>query len=301
MPTVEMPVSQASSGGGKQGFGTGLPTPVLLIAVGGGIGLVVFLMKRSGTPSSGQSGDKGTLLPNTAIMLGSLQQGILQLQGDVTMGNADLSSQLTGVGENLSSQIDMQSAQWQQAFADLNTYLGGNFTSIQSSEASIATAIAGLGTQNAGLADSLTSILSQLYNANSGITALGGQITGVNLGLTAGLNSLGQQITGVSGQIQTSQGQLIGISSGIQAIQNWQNGQQLGSSIPVLASGTWFRDLSSGTIGRVTSLGGVQMFATQAQANAAGYNAAAWNSIVNLPTAQFNQFVQSRSGAPVGQ
>jgi hypothetical protein len=223
MPTVEMPVSQASSGGGKQGFGTGLPTPVLLIAVGGGLGLVVFLMKRSGTPSSGQSGDKGTLLPNTAIMLGSLQQGILQLQGDVTMGNADLSSQLTGVGENLGSQIDTQSAAIQNAFADLNTYLGSNFNSIASSQDSLATAIAALNTQNVGLADSLTHIMADLYTANTGIAATQTQMATMNAGITAGLTSLGQQLTTQGGQIQQNQSDLANILGGINAIQAGQS------------------------------------------------------------------------------
>src|SRR4029077_15588117 len=141
MPSVDInSPSQSSMGGGKQGFGTGLPTPVLLALVGGGIGLVVFLTRKSGS-NAGTGADKGTLLPNTAIMLGSLQQGVLDLQGQVSMGNADLSSQLTGVAENLGTQIDGQSAMIQQSFADLNTYLSSNFTSLQSSETSLSTAI----------------------------------------------------------------------------------------------------------------------------------------------------------------
>jgi hypothetical protein len=219
MPTVDMPgVGQSTNGGGKQGFGTGLPTPVLLIAVGGGLGLVVFLMRRSGTPSSDQSGDKGTLLPNTAIMLGSLQQGILNLQGQVSMGNADLSSQLTGVGENLSSQIDIQSGQIQNSFADLNTYLGSNFTALASSEESLATAIAGLGTQNAGLAESLTSILQQLYGISSGVSNAQNE-----LGL------IGGQVSTISGGIGT-------ISGGINTILGNQNSQS--SQLDLLTRGT---------------------------------------------------------------
>src|SRR5215471_17802593 len=161
MPTIDMPTQSDVGGGSKQGFGTGLPTPVLLAAVGGGIGLVVFMMRRSGTPSSSQGGStSNTLLPNTAIMLGSLQQGILQLQGDVTQGNADLSSQLTGVGENLGSQIDAQSAATQQAFADLNGYLETSFGTLRGNEDALSSAIAGLGTQNASLAESLGQVLS---------------------------------------------------------------------------------------------------------------------------------------------
>jgi hypothetical protein len=184
MPAVDIQSpSQSSIGGGKPGFGTGLPTPVLLALVGGGIGLVVFLSKRTGS-NTGTGADKGTLLPNTAIMLGSLQQSLLQLQGDVTMGNADLSSQLTGVGENLGTQIDGQSAMIQQSFADLNTYLSSNFTSLQSSETSLSTAIAGLGTQNAALADGMTNVLNQLHAIEQGqgvtTTQLVSLLNGIN-------------------------------------------------------------------------------------------------------------------------
>ena len=208
MPSVDInSPSQSSMGGGKSGFGTGLPTPVLLALVGGGIGLIVFLTRKSGS-NSGTGADKGTLLPNTAIMLGSLQQGVLDLQGQVSMGNADLSSQLTGVGENLGTQIDGQSAMIQQSFADLNTYLSSNFTSLQSSETSLSTAIAGLGTQNAALADSMGSVLQQL-----------------------------QAIEG--GQAITS-GQLVNLLNGINTIQTNQNYQQavdLGTQADVAAIG----------------------------------------------------------------
>jgi len=227
MPTIDMPTQSDVGGGSKQGFGTGLPTPVLLAAVGGGIGLVVFMMRRSGTPSSSQGGStSNTLLPNTAIMLGSLQQGILQLQGDVTQGNADLSSQLTGVGENLGSQIDAQSAQTQQAFADLNTYLSSNLQNIQGSESAISQAIAGLGTQNASMADSLTAALGQLQTIGTGITTTQNQIQANQGQLTAGLGSLGQQLTGLSGQVASNSGNLVAISGGISALLNGQNAMQ---------------------------------------------------------------------------
>jgi|SRR5215471_2637597 len=223
MPSVDInSPNQASSGGSKEGFGTGIPTPILLALVGGGIGLVVFLSRKSGS-NTGTGADKNTLLPNTAIMLGSLQQGILNLQGQVSMGDADLSSQLTGVGETLGTQIDVQGGQIQQSFADLNTYLAGNFQAIQGSEMALSTAIAGLGTQNASLADSLTQVLHGLQNIDTGMQNTQNYVVGMNQGITAGLGSLGQQLTGVSGQIQVNQADLINVMAGIQALQNGQN------------------------------------------------------------------------------
>src|SRR5215831_491233 len=199
MPTIDMPTQSGVAS--KPGFGTGIPTPVLLAVVGGGIGLVVFLSRKSGTPGDSS---QGTLLPNTAIMLGSLQQSVLETMGKVTTGNADLSSQLTGVGENLGSQIDTQSAGIQQSFADLNTYLGGNFQTLASSEASLSSAIAGLGTQNAGLADSLTNVLKQLYGVSTGISNVSG---GINQ-LQGQVSGVAGQVSGVAGQVNTVSGQI---------------------------------------------------------------------------------------------
>jgi len=211
MPAVDIEVPK-QPGESKEGFGTGIPTPILLMFVGGGIGLIVFLTRKAGTPSDGQ---KGTLLPNTAIMLGSLQQGILDLQGKVTTGNADLSSQLTGVGENLGAEIDTQSAQLNQSFASLNTYLQGSLGTVQASENQLTQAIASLGTQNVGLAQSLTTILQNLgvlqtetqqavsntaANANiatQGYQSLLGQVNQILATQTVNtsqLNQLGQQV-----------------------------------------------------------------------------------------------------------
>lgn len=217
MPSVDIPTptDSGASAGSKQGFGTGLPTPVLLAVVGGGIGLVVFLMRKQGT-NTGTGADKNTLLPNTAIMLGSLQQGILQLQGDVTQGNADMSSQLTGVGESLGTQIDVQSGQIQQSFADLNTFLSGNLQTIQGNETALSQAIAGLGSQNADLATGITSIIGNLNTMSANNQAA----------LAAGFSTMSSQIAGVSGQVALSQADLVNIQGGIQAIQNGQNATQ---------------------------------------------------------------------------
>jgi hypothetical protein len=172
-------------------------------------------MRKQGT-NTGTGADKNTLLPNTAIMLGSLQQGVLQLQGDVTQGNADLSSQLTGTGESLGSQIDIQSGMLQQSFADLNTFLSSNFQAAAGSDAALSQAIAGLGTQNADLATGVTSILGNLNTLSANNQAA----------LAAGFATMGQQIAGVSGQVALSQADLVNIQGGIQAIQNGQNATQ---------------------------------------------------------------------------
>jgi hypothetical protein len=97
-----------------------IPTPLLLAGIGGGLGLIVFLMRRN---SGGSTSEGGTLLPNTSIMLGSLQQSLLELQGEVGSGNANLGDMITGVGSNLGAQIDAQTGQIQQGFLDLSGQL----------------------------------------------------------------------------------------------------------------------------------------------------------------------------------
>jgi hypothetical protein len=195
MPTIDVPTQRSSEG--KEGFGTGIPTPLLLIAIGGGIGLIVFLSRRSS--ATDESGE-GTLLPNTAIMLGSLQQSMLDLQGLVSTGDADLSSQLSGIGTNLGLQIDMQTGQINQGFADLSTYLQGSLGTLQGNQDALASAISGLGTQNQSLADSLAAILGtqtqlaqNIGTIQTGMAGLQGSYTDVQGAINNILNVQSQQ------------------------------------------------------------------------------------------------------------
>lgn len=253
---ISGPANRGEGGGGKGGlFGLGIPTPILLALVGGGVGLIVFLTSKANSAGSnaGGSSSSGTLLPNTAIMLGSLQQGVQQIQGDVTTGNANLSTQIdqgnqnlsdlvTGVGENLSAQIDTNAAAEQQAFSDLNTYLAQNFGNVAGADVSLSTAIAGLATQNTSLADGLATTLSTV----TGIQGTDAQIlNGVNQTIntqtvtTANLNALGQAIgmtqaeiaqveSGLGGSIGTSKGEILTLAYALgkgQSVQQYLSGQ----------------------------------------------------------------------------
>lgn len=254
MAEVDIPTPGQPSVGGSKGFlGTGLPMWAVLGGIGALAGLAVFLYRNAAGTSSGSSNTSSsslsgsTLLPNTAIMLGSLQQGVQQLQGSVDAGNADLSSQLTGVGENLSATMDTNAANTQQAFSDLSTYLGTNFQNISNSETTLSGAIASLGTQNAGLADSLTQTLTNLQsmagteqnilgsvnnalaNQNSqqlDLNALGQELTGLGQQQAAIATQIGQQMvslnTNLGGSIGTTKGELgalattLGVGSQVQ-------------------------------------------------------------------------------------
>jgi len=216
MPSVDIS-SPNQQGAGKEGFGTGLPTPILLALVGGGIGLVVFLSRRTGS-NAGTGADKGTLLPNTAIMLGSLQQDLLNLRGDVTTGNADLSSQLTGVGENLGSQIDSQSGMIQQSFADLSTYLQGSLGTIQGEEDALSTAIAGLGSQNTSLAQSMTTQMQHLFSMETQLSQVAGGLQGLSSGTSSGFSTTLSYINDIMSQQNAIQSQLTALGVQIKPV-----------------------------------------------------------------------------------
>src|SRR6266576_2712365 len=199
MPTVDINApSQGSQSQGKGGFlGTGMPMLVVVGGVGAVIGLVVFMSRKQGEGTD----TKGTMLPNTAIMLGSLQQGILNLQGQVSTGNADLSSQLSGVGENLGLQIDTQTGQIQQGFSDINTNMTGYFNSLTGQQDALASVIASLGSRNdasfQSILDMLTGVKSDIGTVQSGI---GGVVNQQNQ-LSSKVDGLGNQLTGVQSDV----------------------------------------------------------------------------------------------------
>jgi hypothetical protein len=228
MPAIDIPTSTNSGDAGSKGgaFGTGIPLPILLALVGGGIGLIVFLMKQQGGGSSGSQNvgtgpNQNTLLPNTAIMLGSLQDSLLNLQGQVSTGNADLSSQLTGVGENLGSQIDSQSAQIQQSFDALNTYLQNSMGTVTGNEDALGQAIATLGTQNSSMADTLTAEMNTLLGLQNQLTqtgtALQGQIGGLSSGASSGFSTTLAEINGIMAQQNAIQTQLTALGVNLKA------------------------------------------------------------------------------------
>lgn len=206
MPEVSIPTPGQKSS--SSGDGMGIPTPLLLAIVGGGIGLIFFLTRKSGGSSDE---DEGTLLPNTNIMLGSLQQGILELMGKVTMGDAELSDQMAGLGENLSLQIDTQTGLWQQAFTDLNTDLQGTLGTIQGDQEAIASAIAALGTQNSSLAESLTSVLQHLYATENQVSQVAGGLQGLSSGTSSGMQTILAYINQIMAQQNTHTSMLNGL------------------------------------------------------------------------------------------
>lgn len=134
------------TGGGDPIAGTwsNLPGLVKIGLIGGGLGLALFLYKRGiaggggsstnqPTSQSGQLVDSTYGLPNTAVMLGSLQQEMLNLSGQQGADTANLSDLISGGFENVGSLFDAQTSAIQGGLTDLqNNVINNQNTNTQS-------------------------------------------------------------------------------------------------------------------------------------------------------------------------
>jgi hypothetical protein len=219
------------TGGGAGGIGN-LPTPVKIGLIGGGLGLAFFLWKRAssgGSSTSGGQNDPLTTsygLPNTAVMLGSLQQEMLDLKGQQGSDTAALAQQASGNFSNLS---DMLSG----GFLNMGSLFDSQTQAFQLGMSDLQTAV--INNQNANtqsILDSLTArsdLLQQLIQSSSGAeqaafqsfadsTAHGlGAISAQQNAELAAIGALGSNVTQqqaqIIGQIQTLQSTTQGLAS----------------------------------------------------------------------------------------
>jgi hypothetical protein len=197
---------------------SGLPLPVKLGLIGGGLGLAVFIWKRNAGGGSTDETDAFGI-PNTAIMLGSLQQGLLDLKGEVGYGTVTISDLVSGGFENLGAQIDAQTATWQQGLGVLQDNIinnsNANTKTIVDSLKLGTDALSTLIGNNAAAQKAINeSILNSLVNGFDAITTF-------HNAEMAGIGALGNNITaGQSAIIDRLKGvdtTLAGIAAGVAA------------------------------------------------------------------------------------
>lgn len=249
-----------TSGDGGGGISS-LPTPVKIGLVGGGLGLAFLLIRKMG--SGGGNVDSSTSdntfgIPNTAIMLGSLQQGLLDLKGQVGSGDAQLGDMVTGGFENMGAQIDAQTAAIQSGLGTLQdsiiTNQNSNTSTIlgalqQRTDAlgklisdSSAAQIAVQNSFKQSMVQGIDAITAQHNAELAAIGALGTNVSNSQSALMNQLQQMDQQMTGIGGQvagisssIATQQGLLNQIQSSVQfATANAQAG--MGAKNSTLAS-----------------------------------------------------------------
>jgi hypothetical protein len=174
-----------------------LPTMVKVGVIGGGVGLAVFLYNRQKAGGGGGSSSNAASfgLPNTAIMLGSLQQGQLDLKGQVGQSTADLSNQMasdtsqiqdniTGSNELLGQTLSMMSQSFQTSFGTLQDNLTGH---MDSNTNNIINAIGASTSTLSGDINQRSDLLSQLIggNDNALAAAMGAMSNSISKGFSS--------------------------------------------------------------------------------------------------------------------
>lgn len=245
-PIASIPGTQSGGGGdGLIGGFNNLPTMVKIGVIGGGVGLAVFLYNRQKAGGSSSSNSASFGLPNTAIMLGSLQQGQLDLKGQVGSSYNDLSNQMasdtsqiqdniTGSTETLGQTLDMMSKSFTDSFANLQS----NLTASQvANTQSILNAI-GASTQTlAGDLAQRSDLLTQLIQGND--SAIAAALNSISQSQAAGFNQVTAQ--------QNAEAAVIGalgnnVNSGQAAIISQLNQMQAGD---IATTGTITSQLTS--------------------------------------------------------
>jgi hypothetical protein len=205
----------------------------------------VFLVNKNKTAGNTDSStsDNNFGLPNTAIMLGSLQQEFLDLKGTVGSGDANLSDMVSGGFENIGAQLDAQTAAIQSGFGTLQDNLIANQNSntstiIDNQNATAKTILQAISDRadalgqlisdnaaaqnavNQSFAQSLTNNLDAItaqHNAEmAAIGALGDNVSASQSALISQItnlsnktNSLSGQVSNLSTQLNTTQQSLI--------------------------------------------------------------------------------------------
>lgn len=229
------------TGGGGTGI-ENLPGVVKIGLIGGGLGLAFFLWKRAssgggGSSTSGGQNDPLTTsygLPNTAVMLGSLQQEMLDLKGQQGADTAALANQASGYYSNLSDLVS-------GGFLNMGSMFDSQTAAIQGGLTDLQTAV--INNQNANTQSILNSLsarsdlLQQLIQTSSGAEqaafasfadstakGLGAIATQQNAELAA-IGALGTNVTQgqaqIIGQIQGLQNTTQGLVSNQANQMNW--------------------------------------------------------------------------------
>jgi hypothetical protein len=144
-----------------------------IAVIGGGAGLMIFLYNRQ-KAGGGSTSDSSFGLPNTAIMLGSLQQGQLDLKGQVGSGVNDLSNQMASDTSQIQDNITGSTETLGQTLSMMSTSLNSSFSNLQgnlldSQTANTNTILNSIGASTASIQSDLNArgdLLSQLISGN---------------------------------------------------------------------------------------------------------------------------------------
>lgn len=233
----------ASVDGGNGSSLANLPTPVKLAMIGGGLGLGFLVLQRVRGGGGGDSTEPQQLLPNTAIMLGSLQQTMLETMGLVGKTGADLSLQISGSEDSLSAQMNALTSQTQEGLSLLQGALVSNSDANRSA----------IQTAFTSQMDALSKLIGDNSNAQMAASAEFSKSVNAGLGgILAAQNAESAALAQLGGNLSLAQQQLadqianVGSQFGApKADWNWNylNGKKLWSTV----DNAWFT-VSNGTV-----------------------------------------------------
>lgn len=130
----------------------------LAIAIGGGLGLLVFLMRKNQPTVAAE--DQPNAMTQTDLQLGNIAQQLLQFRGESSKAAADLQ---TGVDANATTLAALGSGLGAQS--DTLAGFGETLTGLQSG-------ISGLGGQLTGLGGQISGVSGQVSGVQSGVSNL---------------------------------------------------------------------------------------------------------------------------------
>lgn len=216
------------TGGGAASGLDNIPTPVKIALIGGGLGLAVFLWRKSQS-GGGTTEQDGSVLPNTTIMLGSLQQEMLDLKGQVGYGDLSIENLMAGGFGNIGSMIDSQTAAFQAGLTDVQKAVidnqNANTKSILDSLSARSDLLTELITNNSGaeaaafkafqdsISTGLGAIAAQQNAEMAAIGALGDTVTTSQKDIIERLTGLQKTTTGLAVQGEAISKQVAGVSA----------------------------------------------------------------------------------------
>lgn len=191
------------------------PLPVLAAIVGGGLGLLVFaynqFRKAQVTGAQGSASSPQQVQASVPIMLGSLQQSLLDLQGQVGSGVAGLTSEVDTTGAATQNLINSSTAALASSTSNGLTTVQGNLTDLITAQGQQYTDL--LQKRSDALQSALDSLGSQVTEVGSGQDALSKALHDAYAALQGDLSSVQTDISTVNQSVGGLQQQVSGVAA----------------------------------------------------------------------------------------
>lgn len=180
------------------------------VVIGGGIGLVVFLMRRNaGVPTENQPQTGAPAAGALDIAYQNLATQLLGLRGDISVANADLATGQQDALSAIGSEAANRATSDQTLFGMLSQWFatsGKQLADVQSGVSSTQAQVGQIGSGIGALQSSVTGLSGEIGGVSGQVAGVSGQVGGVSgqvTGAQASLSQLSQAVGANTGQLQT--------------------------------------------------------------------------------------------------